>query len=188
MHERGVRGIRCNLINPGGLLRPPSPLGNQRFARWAGTSSSRFRSTSSRAGPTFSVPFDTPVVIDHMGRPTPGLADPLSPALAQLISLVRDGRCFVKLSAPYRLHPPSRCALWRASLALGRCDAARARVPRGQRVGLFVGYRLAARRYCARGEQSDVITALDDWRGDRWTGGRSRATPLNGYSRDDARA
>jgi predicted TIM-barrel fold metal-dependent hydrolase len=55
--------------------------------------------------------FDVPIVIDHMGRPTPGRCDPASPHMQQLIELVRAGACYVKLSAPYRLSgaaPPWR--------------------------------------------------------------------------------
>jgi predicted TIM-barrel fold metal-dependent hydrolase len=47
--------------------------------------------------------FDIPVVVDHMGRPSPASVDPSSVAIAQLITFVQEGRCCVKLSAPYRL-------------------------------------------------------------------------------------
>ena len=95
MHERGVRGVRCNLINPGGLspaavaalatgasrdglARRVSHLPVDQLAGWADVVES----------------FDIPVVVDHMGRPTPGRVDPLSPALAQLIELRPRGTMF----------------------------------------------------------------------------------------------
>jgi hypothetical protein len=85
---------------------------------------------------------DVPVVIDHMGRPAAGAIDPKSPALAELVCLVRDQRCFVKLSAPYRLS---------AEAALAGCNAARAETHRRQSVGVPLGHELAARRYRAIG-------------------------------------
>jgi len=101
MHDAGVRGVRCNLINPGGL-RP------DQFERWlpfmrenawhvelhiAIDAMTDLHGTIDRIG--------VPVVIDHMGRPSRGAAD--APAFRELVGLVRAGRCFVKLSAPYRL-------------------------------------------------------------------------------------
>jgi 2-pyrone-4,6-dicarboxylate lactonase len=61
--------------------------------------------------PAYIARFGVPVVIDHMGRPTPGHSDPSSPSLRALIELVRAGECYVKLSAAYRLSaegPPWR--------------------------------------------------------------------------------
>src|SRR6185436_4722044 len=103
MHERGVRGIRCNLINPGGLS-PATVASWQPALRAMGWHVEFHIAVDQLAGwDGLAQSFDIPVVIDHMGRPTPGLVDPQSPALAQLIDFVRAGRCFVKLSAPYRL-------------------------------------------------------------------------------------
>jgi predicted TIM-barrel fold metal-dependent hydrolase len=51
----------------------------------------------------FLEPFTVPIVIDHMGRPEPGRADPSEPGVNRLVELVKAGGCFVKLSAPYRL-------------------------------------------------------------------------------------
>jgi predicted TIM-barrel fold metal-dependent hydrolase len=185
MHERGVRGVRCNLINPGGLS-PAAVVAWQpalramewhvelhvpvdRLAGWADVIQS----------------FDVPVVVDHMGRPTAGAVDPKSPALAQLIRFVREGRCFVKLSAPYRLAPgvtprgserseprsvtssggvgPPAVERWKTVTPLAR---------------VFLEANASA---CLWGtdwphvdtapavDTRDVVAALDDWRGDRWT-------------------
>jgi len=103
MHRRGVRAVRCNQINPGGLdpetvvswapvllelgwhveihldLEPIADLG------------------------AFARSFGVPVVFDHMGRPTPDRLDPNGPVLSHLVRLAREQACVVKLSAPYRL-------------------------------------------------------------------------------------
>jgi len=169
MHERGVRGVRCNLINPGGLspvvvatwhsvLRAMGwhvelhvPV--DRTAHWIGVIES----------------FDIPVVVDHMGRPSPGAVDPASPELSPLIRLVREGRCFVKLSAPYRL-----------SRRRAPRDGREAR-PWSDVTPLARALLDANASACLWGtdwphvdtapavDTADVVAALDDWRGDRWT-------------------
>ena len=170
MHERGVRGVRCNLINPGGLSPAVVALW-QPALRAMGWHVECHLPVDRRPEWTDVIEsFDIPVVIDHMGRPTPGAVDPSSPPLAQLIRLVEQERCFVKLSAPYRLSPdettrgtahgePRRDADGAVMVAernrpVDRCDAARARVPRGERVSLLLGHRLAARRYGAAGRHT----------------------------------
>lgn len=153
MHERGVRGVRCNLINPGGLS--PAVVGRwqpalrslgwhvelhisvDRFAGWADVVQS----------------FDIPVVIDHMGRPT--APDPGSPELAQLVQLVGDGRCLVKLSAPYRLSgditPLARAFVAaNPSACCWGTDWPHVDMPSPVHTG-------------------DVVSALDDWLGDSET-------------------
>lgn len=102
MHGHGVRGVRCNLINPGGL-RAELIAGWQPALRALGwhvelqVSIDDLSSVADLCGP-----FEIPVVIDHMGRPAPGQTDPTRPPLRALLDLVREGACFVKLSAPYR--------------------------------------------------------------------------------------
>ena len=103
MHERGVRGVRCNLINPGGL--PPAvAIEWQPILRALGWHVELQVAIDELDSPAaFVASFGVPVVVDHMGRPSPGRVDPASPSLRALIDLVRDDGCFVKLSAPYRL-------------------------------------------------------------------------------------
>jgi predicted TIM-barrel fold metal-dependent hydrolase len=165
MHERGVRGVRCNLINPGGLS--PVVVGAWQPALRAMGWHVEFhvavdRVVDQRGGWTDVIqPFDIPVVVDHMGRPAPGTVDPQSPALAQLIRFVGDGRCFVKLSAPYRLSIEP--APWTDVTPL-----ARAFLEANQSAcvwGTDWPHVDAARAVHTR----DVVAALDDWRGDRWT-------------------
>ena len=103
MHERGVRGVRCNLINPGGLS-PAAVTAWKPALRAMGWHVELHIAVGQLAGwPDLVESFDIPVVVDHMGRPAPDCLDPLSAELAPLIRLVRAGRCLVKLSAPYRL-------------------------------------------------------------------------------------
>lgn len=110
MHRRGVRGVRCNLINPGGLSAETiagwQPL--LRALGWHVELHVAIEEIPDLAA--FISQFGVPVVVDHMGRPSPGRVDPMSPPLRALIDLVRDEACYVKLSAPYRL---SREAPWR---------------------------------------------------------------------------
>jgi predicted TIM-barrel fold metal-dependent hydrolase len=111
LHRSGVRGVRCNLLYPGGLgldtVQEWQPvlreLGWRVELQIAIETVPDVRALIER--------FNVPVVIDHMGSPTPGHCDPSLPRMQQLIALVRAGVCFVKLSAPYRLSaeaPPWR--------------------------------------------------------------------------------
>ena len=98
MHRRGVRGVRCNLLNPGGL--DPGIVASwqpqlRELGWYVALHIAVARIDDLQA---YLARFTIPVVIDHMGRPEPGRFD-----LPQLIGCVRDGTCFVKLSAPYRL-------------------------------------------------------------------------------------
>jgi len=103
MHGRGVRGVRCNLINPGGL-QPAVAMRWQPLLRALGWHVELHIAVGDVDDLRPLVrQFDVPVVIDHMGRPRPGHADPSSPRLRQLVELVRNGESLVKLSAPYRL-------------------------------------------------------------------------------------
>src|SRR5688500_2767599 len=102
MHRHGVRGVRCNLLNPGGLdLERVIGWGPVlRDLGWCvqlhvAVEATDVQSCCDRLG--------VPVVIDHMGRPRPGRIDPSQPGLQQLIRLVEQGACYVKLTAPYRV-------------------------------------------------------------------------------------
>jgi predicted TIM-barrel fold metal-dependent hydrolase len=219
MHERGVRAIRCNLINPGGLS-PAIVMGWQPALRAMGWHVELHVPVDELTSWVQIVEsFDVPVVVDHMGRPTPGSVDPSSPALARLISMVGAGQCFVKLSAPYRL------SRRRAARYGGQATAPQGSVrseprsvtpsavvgreptgpqgsersePRSVTPSAGVGPRATGRKWteliplarafldanpsaCLWGtdwphvdtplvvDTRDVIAALDDWCGDRWT-------------------
>jgi predicted TIM-barrel fold metal-dependent hydrolase len=105
MNQHGVRGVRCNLINPGGL-RPETVIQWRWVLRALGWHVELHVAIADLPDLAGLLPrIGVPVVVDHMGRPAPGQTDPGLPPLRTLLDLVRDGRCYVKLSAPYRLSP-----------------------------------------------------------------------------------
>lgn len=118
MHVAGVRGVRCNLVNPGGLelgqSRPWWPW--MRDHGWhlvLQIDATRVDCAS------LLEPGMPPVVVDHMGYPPRG-ATPCD--IADLVAAVGRGDLRVKLSAPYRIsaEPPPYSdaqALARALLA-----------------------------------------------------------------------
>ncbi|MEP6826404.1 MAG: amidohydrolase family protein [Ramlibacter sp.] len=99
MHALGVRGVRLNLVNPQvvgleqtfALLRRVSRLG------WH----LQVLPDLSHSPPDSLISLcnkvDVPVVVDHMGK-----LPPLTRA-HPLFDLMKQGRCWVKLSAPYRV-------------------------------------------------------------------------------------
>jgi predicted TIM-barrel fold metal-dependent hydrolase len=108
MHRHGVRGVRCNLINPGGLGLDVA-IGWQPVLQALGWHVELHIALGDLADlANLCTRIAVPVIVDHMGRPAPGQIDVASPAMRTLIALVRDGMCYVKLSAPYRLsaQPP----------------------------------------------------------------------------------
>jgi predicted TIM-barrel fold metal-dependent hydrolase len=124
--------------------------------------------------------FDIPVVVDHMGRPAPGALDPASPPLAQLIRLVGQARCVVKLSAPYRLSGvESPGASARRGSGVEVLPGATGRW--SDLTPLAQAFLEANASACCWGtdwphvdtarpiDTRDVLDALDGWRGDRWT-------------------
>ncbi|MCI0433630.1 MAG: amidohydrolase family protein [Gemmatimonadetes bacterium] len=116
LHGRGVRGIRSNLLNPGGLA-PETIVAWRPVLRELGWHVALHIDIGALDDlRSFVAQFGLPVVIDHMGRPEAGRTDPARPPLRALVELVRDGVCFVKLSAPYRMSaaPPP----WRDVVAL----------------------------------------------------------------------
>lgn len=106
LHLRGVRAVRCNLLNPGGL-DPEVVAGWQPTLHDLGWHL-EFHVDVGKVGDlrAFLAPFTVPVVFDHMGRPEQirrSEKGDWAPRLGQLLELVREGRCFAKLSAPYRV-------------------------------------------------------------------------------------
>lgn len=100
MHASGVRGIRCNVINPGGLSLEQSRI----WWPWMIDRGWNLQLQINAANAVFPHVIATagmpPVVIDHMGCPPPGTAPE---AMTPLVEAVRSGRVYVKLSAPYRI-------------------------------------------------------------------------------------
>jgi 2-pyrone-4,6-dicarboxylate lactonase len=103
LHRRGVRGVRCNLLDPGGI-RLDAAVRWQPILRELGWHVAIQLAVEGTADMDALLDgFDVPVVIDHMGRPSPGRTDPSGRGVRRLVDLVRVGACLVKLSAPYRL-------------------------------------------------------------------------------------
>jgi len=102
LHEAGFRGVRINLLFKGGLAmdvlekmaRRIEPLG------WHLQLLVDGRDLVDLALRIRQLP--VLVVIDHMGH-TPAELTVKHPAFASLLSLVREGRCWVKLSGAYRI-------------------------------------------------------------------------------------
>jgi predicted TIM-barrel fold metal-dependent hydrolase len=110
LDRAGVRGVRFNMRNPGGLgfsdLRHLAgriaPLGWHLQLLLDG------RALEGVAAAVADSP--VPVVIDHIGL-VPVADQTAGPrATAALARLVASGRCYVKLSAPYRLAPHASSA------------------------------------------------------------------------------
>lgn len=102
LHAAGVRGIRINRRNPGGLTIADmaqlagriAPLG------WHIQMQIDIQAVEDLADLIAACP--VPVVIDHMGFVQPGLGVD-APGFQALLRVLAGGRTFVKLSAPYRL-------------------------------------------------------------------------------------
>ena len=125
LHRGGVRGLRCNLVNPGGLRLEETegwwPWMRERHWHLQLQIDVTRQSVADLAARD-GIP---QLVVDHMGYPPRGSRPG---AIAGLLDAVSDKRVFVKLSAPYRLTAaeppyPDATALARALLDrnAGRC-------------------------------------------------------------------
>lgn len=99
MHELGVRGIRLNLANPQVLDIDAAITLARRVASFGWHLQVHLKLAESGIAPlrNLAAQVAMPIVIDHMGRVDPEAVPD------ELLGLLRDGRCWVKLSAPYRL-------------------------------------------------------------------------------------
>lgn len=101
LHARGVRGVRANLLNPAGISLTDAVALAPRLAR-------RGWHLQLQLDVSVFDAFDTlerlalPVVIDHFGY-MPAAKGPDEPGFRRLVAAVAAKRCYVKLSAPYRL-------------------------------------------------------------------------------------
>jgi 2-pyrone-4,6-dicarboxylate lactonase len=101
LHDAGVRGVRANLLNRGGISFADACTLAGRFADLGWHLQLQIDvSTFDRFDAIAELPVD--VVIDHMGYMSAdkGAANP---GFLRLLKLVEAGRCWVKLSAPYRM-------------------------------------------------------------------------------------
>jgi predicted TIM-barrel fold metal-dependent hydrolase len=100
LHRLGVRGVRCNTRNPGGLGFETVETFAPRIAALGWTLQFQVRPEQLPALVPLAPALGLSVVIDHLGFVDPRDTDG---ALRQLRALLDAGRCYVKLSAPYRL-------------------------------------------------------------------------------------
>ena len=101
LHDAGVRGVRANLLNRGGISFTDACTLAGRFADLGWHLQLQIdASTFDAFDAVARLPVD--VVIDHMGY-MPADKGPSNPGFARLLELVEAGRCWVKLSAPYRM-------------------------------------------------------------------------------------
>lgn len=98
MHRLGVRGIRLNLVNPAVLGLADALSISRRMAAFGWhlqvlLDVEKDAHTLCALGEMTAVP----LVIDHMGKSPP------SASRHELAAMLREGACWVKLSAPYRV-------------------------------------------------------------------------------------
>lgn len=106
MHEAGIRGVRVNLESYGendpakasGYLQEAA----ERVARrgWHVQTYSNLAVLAPLHDVILKLP--TTLVVDHFGRAKAALG-PSQPGLAELLSLLRSGKVYVKISAAYRI-------------------------------------------------------------------------------------
>jgi 2-pyrone-4,6-dicarboxylate lactonase len=102
LHRAGVRGVRVNILFKGGTRAEDARAIAERIKPW-GWHVQFLVDVSTFAGlASFLGSFPVDVVVDHMGHfdAGKGTADP---GFRTLLGLLDTGRCWVKLSAPYRL-------------------------------------------------------------------------------------
>ena len=101
LHDAGVRGVRANLLNPGGISFDDATTLTRRFADLGWHLQLQIDvSTFERFDDAARLP--VPVVVDHLGY-MPASRGHSDPGFQRLLRWVATGRCWVKLSAPYRL-------------------------------------------------------------------------------------
>lgn len=101
LHDAGVRGVRANLLNPGGLAWADALDLARRFASLGWHLQIQIDvSTFERFDDISRLPVD--VVVDHLGY-MPAAKGVSEPGFQRLLDCVTAGRCWVKLSAAYRL-------------------------------------------------------------------------------------
>ena len=156
LHLRGVRGVRCNRLNPGGLA-PDVVLRWRPQLREMGWHVALHMAVGDTSGlRAYLERFELPVAIDHMGRPD------LAPVgVAPLEGCVRDNLCFVKLSAPYRIS--SQPAPWRDVTVTARSLLA------ANPAGCLWGSDWPHTDVTTPVRAVDLFAALDEWCGDPGT-------------------
>jgi predicted TIM-barrel fold metal-dependent hydrolase len=100
LHGLGVRGVRCNTRNPGGLGFDAVGTLAPKIAALGWTLQFQARPEQLAALVSLVPALGLSVVIDHLGFVDPRETDN---AVRQLQALLDTGSCYAKISAPYRL-------------------------------------------------------------------------------------
>jgi len=102
LHRAGFRGVRVNLFAKSGLMLDDLEAIAARVSplRWHVQLHADARTLPEIAARLRRLPVD--VVFDHMGH-IPAAAGAAHPGFSALLELMREGRFWAKLSAPYRL-------------------------------------------------------------------------------------
>jgi predicted TIM-barrel fold metal-dependent hydrolase len=102
LHAAGIRGVRFNLLHPAGLpLAALMPLAD-RIRRYGWHIQILGRVAELPELEEIATESGVPMVIDHLGLVDPGKGS-TDIGVQRLLRLTETGRCFIKLSAPYRL-------------------------------------------------------------------------------------
>jgi predicted TIM-barrel fold metal-dependent hydrolase len=124
MHDAGIRGVRVNLESYG--ESDPAVAGKQlqraaeRVARLGWHVQTYTNLTILAALHDIILKLPTTLVVDHFGRPKTPLGT-TQPGFAELLALLRSGKVYVKISAPYRIsqqpHYPDAAPIAHAMIA-----------------------------------------------------------------------
>jgi 2-pyrone-4,6-dicarboxylate lactonase len=108
LHRAGIRGVRLNLVDRReGRNRVPVELVRALAERIAPFGWHIEFLVNMDEAPDFAsavADLEVPIVLGHLGYPRAGARDWITaPAFAGLLSLLAGGRCWVKLTGPYRI-------------------------------------------------------------------------------------
>ena len=101
LHAGGVRGFRANLVSGNGMKLEGAQRLARRVARYGWHAQFLVDCEAFPQMDALFADFPLDVVIDHLGRPDTALG-PEAPGFQALLRLLRAGRAWCKLSAPYR--------------------------------------------------------------------------------------
>jgi predicted TIM-barrel fold metal-dependent hydrolase len=108
LHRAGIRGVRLNLVDRReGRNQVPLALVRALAGRIAPFGWHIEFLVNMDEAPAFAsavADLEVPIVLGHLGYPRAGARDWINaPAFAGLLSLMAGGRCWVKLTGPYRI-------------------------------------------------------------------------------------
>lgn len=102
LHDAGIRGTRVNVLFKGGASMADARRIAERVAPLGWHVQFLIDISQAQEALVEMASFPVDVVIDHMGH-MPAALGPGHPAFQSLLRLLGTGRCWVKLSGPYRI-------------------------------------------------------------------------------------